>query len=369
MNAPQKLHNAGQSLWLDNINRKLLTSGTLGRYISELAVTGLTSNPTIFERAIANTSDYDEALRHHAGKGRDPEQVFFELALQDIVAAADLFRPIYERTSGVDGYVSLEVSPALADDTAATVAEAKRLHGLAMRSNLFIKIPGTEAGLPAIEQTIAAGIPVNVTLLFSAEQYLAAAEAYARGVARRIKARRDPNIASVASVFISRWDVAVQDSVPNELNDQLGVAVGKQCYSAYRSFLESERWERLKEKGAQPQRLLFASTGTKNPEWSDTFYVSALAARDTVNTMPEKTLLAFADHGEVESVLRDDGGHAEHTLARFTAAGIDVPALGKELQLRGRDSFVKDFKKLLDCIDAKINRLNENQSPPQASTH
>ncbi len=368
MNAPQKLHDAGQSLWLDNIHRELLTSGRLRRYISELSVTGLTSNPSIFERAIAGTSDYDEVLRHHAGKGRDPEQVFYELALQDIVAAADTFRPVYEKTAGVDGFVSLEVSPALADDTAGTVAEAKRLHGLAMRSNLFIKIPGTEAGLPAIEQTIAAGIPVNVTLLFSPEQYLAAAEAYARGVARRIKARRDPNIASVASVFISRWDVAVQDKVPDELKDHLGIAIGKQCYSAYRSFLASERWERLREKGAKPQRLLFASTGTKNPARPDTYYISALAARDTVNTMPEKTLLAFGDHGEVGTVLRDDGGHSEQTLARFTAAGVNLRALGKELQLRGRDSFVKDFKKLIDCVSQKINHLNGEQGVPRAAT-
>lgn len=368
MNAPQKLHDAGQSLWLDNIHRELLTSGTLKRYISELAVTGLTSNPSIFEHAIADTSDYDETLMSHAGKGLDPEQVFFELALEDITAAADVFRPIHLSTDGVDGFVSLEVSPALADDTEGTVAEAKRLHGLAKRSNLFIKIPGTPAGLLAIEQTIAAGIPVNVTLLFSTEHYLAAAEAYAKGIARRIKAGRDPNIASVASLFISRWDVAVKDKVPDELKDQLGIAIGTQCYAAYRGFLASERWERLRLKGARPQRLLFASTGTKNPARPDTYYISALAAPDTVDTMPEKTLLAFGEHGDVAGVLRDDGGDAERTLARFTAAGVDLSALGRQLQLEGRDSFVKDFQKLLDVVDSKINHLHEKHGVPRATT-
>jgi transaldolase len=367
MNAPQKLHDAGQSLWLDNIHRELLTSGTLNRYISELAVTGLTSNPSIFEHAIAGTSDYDETLLSYAGKGLSAEQVFFDLALQDIIAAADIFLPIHKRTAAVDGFVSLEVSPALADDAEGTIAEAKRLHGLAMRNNLFIKIPGTDAGLTAIEHTIAAGIPVNVTLLFSAEQYLAAAEAYAKGVARRIKAGRDPNVASVASVFISRWDVAANPHVPAELRDRLGIAVGQQCYAAYRQFLESERWERLKIKGAKPQRLLFASTGTKNPERPDTYYISALAAPDTVNTMPEKTLIAFGDHGEVTGVLRNDGGDSERALAHFTAAGVNLPALGKQLQLAGRDAFVKDFQKLLACVDSKVNQLHAKQGEPHAS--
>lgn len=368
MNAPQKLHDAGQSLWLDNIHRELLTSGTLKRYINDLAVTGLTSNPSIFEHAIAGTSDYDDALMEHTGKGLDPEKVFFEIALEDITAAADFFEPTHDGSSGVDGFVSLEVSPALADDTAGTVAEAKRLHGLAKRRNLFIKIPGTEAGLPAIEETIAAGIPVNVTLLFSLDHYLAAAEAYARGIERRIKAQLNPNVASVASVFISRWDVAVQDEVPDELKDQLGIAIGQQCYGAYRKFISSERWERLEEKGAQPQRLLFASTGTKNPERPDTYYISALAARDTVNTMPEKTLLAFGDHGEVGGVLRDDGGDAAETLARFSAAGVDLAALGTGLQIKARDAFVQDFEKLLDVVDTKINHLHEEHGVQRPST-
>jgi transaldolase len=353
MHPTQKLHDAGQSLWLDNITRDLLDGGTLERYVRELSITGLTSNPTIFDKAIEHSGAYDEAIRASEKKG---QELFFELAIDDLRQAADLFRPIFERTDGIDGWVSLEVSPLLAYDAASTIAEAARLHGQADRPNLFIKIPGTPEGLPAIEEAVLAGVPVNVTLLFSREHYLAAADAYMKGVERRVQAGLDPAVGSVASVFVSRWDVAVADQ-PDELHNRLGIAMAKRTYGAYREVLDSPRWERLANEGARPQRLLWASTGTKDPQASDVLYVRALAAPFTVNTMPEQTLLAFGDHGEVTEFLPADGGDAEETIAQFAGRGIDVDTLAARLQREGAQSFDESWNALLACIARKRDAL------------
>jgi transaldolase len=357
MKATQELHNLGQSLWLDNITRDLLDSGTLKRYIDELSVTGLTSNPTIFDHAIKNSTAYDPAIREKVSKGKSGESLFFELALEDLTRAAALFRPVHDRTEGVDGWVSLEVSPLLAYDTSSTLAAAKDLHARAGQANLFIKIPGTKEGLPAIEEAIFAGVPINVTLLFSREQYLAAAEAFLRGVERRIDAGLPPNVGSVASVFISRWDAAVMGKVPDSLRGQLGIAVAKRTYRAYREFLDSPRWQRALNAGARPQRLLWASTGTKDPKASDVLYIKALAAPFTVNTMPEGTLKALADHGELGAILPADGGDCEATLAEFAKAGIDVDVLATQLQEEGAKSFVSSWNELLAVIDSKSAAL------------
>ena len=353
MKATRILYDLGQSLWLDNITRNLLKTGVLRRYIDELSVTGLTSNPTIFDHAIKNSSDYDSAIKSKLAQGKSGEKLFFELALEDIREAADLFRPVHDRTCGVDGWVSLEVSPLLAHDTKSTIAEAKELHRQAQRRNVFIKIPGTPEGLPAIEEAIFAGVPINVTLLFSDDQYVAAANAFMRGIERRIEAGLQPDVASVASLFISRWDVAVTGKVPAELNNRLGIAVAKRTYKAYRDLLTSPRWMRAYNAGARPQRLLWASTGTKDPKASDVLYVKNLAAPFTVNTMPEGTLKALADHGEVGATLPADGGNAEEELARFVKAKIDVDALSRQLQDEGAKSFVKSWNDLMDVIGSK----------------
>ena len=353
MKATQLLHNLGQSLWLDNITRDLLNNGTLKRYIGELSVTGLTSNPTIFDHAIKNSSAYDEAIRDGLAAGQSGENLFFDLALEDITRAADLFRPVYDRTNGVDGWVSLEVSPLLAHDTASTLNEARELFARARRPNLFIKIPGTREGLPAIEEAIFAGVPVNVTLLFSREQYLAAAEAHLRGIERRIAAGLNPKIGSVASVFVSRWDGAVAGKAPAGLNNRLGIAVALRTYKAYLSLIGSPRWQRAYNEGAIPQRLLWASTGTKDPKAPDTLYIKSLAAPFTVNTMPEATMKAFADHGEVGSALPMDGGDCETVLAQFARAGFNVDALAAQLQDEGAKSFVKSWNDLLAVIASK----------------
>jgi transaldolase len=350
MNATRQLHDLGQSPWLDNITRDLLDSGTLKRYIDELSVTGLTSNPTIFDHAITNSPAYDAAIRRHAGRGVTDEALFFELALEDITRAADLFLPIHERTNGVDGWVSLEVAPVLAHDAAATIIAARELHARAGRRNVLIKIPGTREGLPAIEESIFAGVPVNVTLLFSREHYLAAAEAWLRGIERRIAAGFNPDVGSVASLFISRWDVAVTGKVPETLNAKLGIAVAARTYRAYHELLGSARWLRACNAGARPQRLLWGSTGTKDPEAPDTLYVSALAAPFTVNTVPEATLKALADHGQITDLLPSDGGDAETVLARFAQAGIDIDALAARLQEEGAAAFVKSWNELLSVI-------------------
>jgi transaldolase len=353
MRATAKLHGLGQSLWLDNITRDLLDDGRLQRYIDELSVTGLTSNPTIFENAIGSSAAYDEAIRRARRQGKSGEELFFDLALEDLGRAADLFRPTYERTNGVDGWVSLEVSPLLAYDTASTLAEARRLHERAGRPNLFIKIPGTKEGVPAIEEAIFAGVPINVTLIFSREHYLAAAEAFIRGIERRIEAGLDPHVASVASLFVSRWDAAVAGKVPDELANQLGIAIAKRTYAAYRSLLASPRWQRIYNLGGRPQRLLFASTGTKDPRASKVLYVRSLAAPFTVNTMPEKTLQTFAEHGDVGALLPADGGDCEDVLARFTRAGVDLDALAARLQEEGAAAFSKSWHGLLAVLESK----------------
>jgi transaldolase len=355
--APKALNKLGQSLWLDNITRELLDSGTLKRHIDELSVTGLTSNPTIFDHAISRNSWYDAEIRRQLEAGTSGEDLFFKLAIQDLSRAADLFLPTYQRTGTVDGFVSLEVSPTLAYDTKATIEQARTLHAQANKPNLFIKIPGTREGLPAIEESIFAGVPVNVTLLFSAEQCTAAASAYMTGLERRVSAGLSADVRSVASLFVSRWDVAVAGKVPAELRETLGVAVSKQTYKAYLDILESDRFQRLENVGARAQRLLFASTGTKDKAASDTFYVDALAAPNTVNTMPEATLLAFADHGRIPIALSRDGGDYDAVLAAHVKAGIDVPALAAQLQSDGAAGFVKSWKELLSAIESKSKVL------------
>jgi transaldolase len=357
MKATQQLHDMGQSLWLDNITRGLLSSGTLQRYIEALSVTGLTSNPTIFDQAIKNSDHYDNAIRQKAGEGKAGEALFFELAIEDLKQAADLFRPIHDATGSIDGWASLEVSPLLAHNTASTIKAAVGLHALARRPNIFIKIPGTPEGVPAIEAAIFAGVPINVTLLFSREHYLAAAEAYLRGIERRIAAGLDPRIASVASIFVSRWDVAVKDSVPEQMNNRLGIAIAMRTYKAYRDLLATSRWQRLDSAGALPQRLLWASTGTKDPAAPDTLYVEALAAPDTINTIPEKTLLAFADHGEVTDPLPVDGGFAEEVLAEFRREGIADEELAADLQREGAAAFAKSWGDLMYRIAEKSDAL------------
>jgi transaldolase len=361
MKATQLLHDLGQSLWLDNITRDLLDSGTLKKYVAELSVTGLTSNPTIFDHAIKNSSAYDATISKQLMKGEASEALFFELALEDLTQAADLFRPVYEHTNGIDGWVSLEVSPLLAHDTASTLAAAKDLFARAARPNLLIKIPGTKEGLPAIEEAIFSGIPVNVTLLFSREQYLAAAGAFLRGIERRIDAGLDPNVGSVASVFISRWDAAVASKTPDELHNQLGIAIAKRTYKAARDLLGSPRWARVYNLGARPQRLLWASTGTKDPKASDILYIKSLAAPFTVNTMPEGTLKALAAHTELGELLPADGGNCEEVLAQFAKAGIDVDALAARLQDEGAESFVKSWNDLMAVISSKSAALTASR--------
>jgi transaldolase len=354
----QKLHQSGVSLWLDNITRELLTSGTLEGYIKELSITGLTSNPTIFDHAIARTDFYDTAIQQKRKAGKSGEELFFELAIEDLHQAADLFRPIHDHTNGIDGWVSLEVSPLLAYDTTKTIQAARKLHQMVGCPNLFIKIPGTPQGLPAIEQAIFAGVPVNVTLLFSAEQYTAAADAYLRGIERRIAAGLNPDVRSVASIFISRWDKATMGKVPVELQNKLGIAVAQRAYKVYHQFLNSERMLRVMNFSAQPQRLLWASTGTKDPQASDILYIRSLIAPYTINTMPEESLLAFADHGELDSSLFADGGDSDQTIAAFEKAGIGYEQLASQLQTDGAASFVKSWNDLLTTIQAKERLVN-----------
>lgn len=357
MNATKRLYQKGQSLWLDNITRELLTSGTLHRYIDEFSITGLTSNPTIFHNAVKGNTAYDAAIGKLVEQGKSGEDLFFELAIEDLVQAADLLRPIYDRTCGVDGRVSLEVSPLLAHDSETTLIMAKELYARAGRPNFFIKIPGTKEGLPAIDEAIFAGVPINVTLLFSREQYLAAADAYLRGIERRISAGLAPDVASVASMFISRWDVAIKDKVPETLNNQLGIAIGKRTYQAYCELMASPRWQRAFNAGARPQRLMMASTGTKDPNAPDVLYIERLIAPLTINTMPESTLKAFADHGGIGPTLSADGGDCEAVLAKFTQVGVDIDALAARLQDEGAVSFVKSWNQLIEIIASKSAKL------------
>jgi transaldolase len=357
MNKVQQLHALGQSLWLDNITREILDNGALRRYMSEFAITGLTSNPTIFDEAIGTTGAYDDSIRDKAKAGKSGETLFVELALEDLRRAADLFRPAFDATDGVDGWVSMEVSPLLANDTPGSVDAAARIYAQAERPNLYVKIPGTAEGVPAIEESIFDGVPINVTLLFSRAQYVASAEAYLRAIERRIGAGRDPRVASVASLFVSRWDKAVGDKAPPELRNRLGIAIGGRTYRAYRELLASPRWNKLAAAGARPQRLLWASTGTKDPKASDTLYVEALAAPDTIDTIPEKTLRAFAEHGKLSGVMAEDGGDAEAVLADFASAGIDTDALAIQLQRDGAQTFVKSWRELMTRIAEKSDAL------------
>jgi transaldolase len=357
MTITQKLHDLGQSLWLDNITREILDNGTLRRYIDDLSVTGLTSNPTIFDEAIGNTAAYDAGIRQKAQAGLSGEELFVELALEDLRRAADLFRPVFDRTQGIDGWVSMEVSPLLANDTKSTIDAALRIHRQANRPNLYVKIPGTAAGAPAIEEAIFAGVPVNVTLLFSREHYLQVAEAYTRGIERRIAAKLDPRINSVASLFVSRWDKAVSDKVPVELRNRLGIAIAQRIYRAHCELIAGKRWRDLEAAGARKQRMLWASTGTKDPKAPAGLYVEALAAPDTIDTMPEKTLLAFAAGGKVGSVMARDGGDAEQVIGLFAKAGIDVDALAAKLQTEGAESFVKSWTELMKRIADKSAAL------------
>ena len=357
MKATQRLHEMGQSLWLDNITRGLLTSGTLRRYIQEFSVTGLTSNPTIFDHAIKNSHDYDKAIRRKTKQGKCGEALFFELALEDLAQAADLFRPIYDQTDTVDGWVSLEVSPLVAHDTAKTIAAARELHARSRRPNIYIKIPGTNEGLPAIEEAIFLDVPVNVTLLFSCEQYLAAANAYLRGIERRIAAGLKPDVSSVASMFISRWDVAVSGKAPEDLRNQLGIAIAGRTYAAYRRLIDSPRSQRLLNSGARSQRLLWASTGTKDPAASDLLYIEALASPFTVNTMPEGTLNALADHGDFHRTLQAHGGNCQEVLTRFARSGIDLGELATRLQEEGARSFSNSWEDLMASIATKSEVL------------
>ncbi|HYM34685.1 MAG TPA: transaldolase [Steroidobacteraceae bacterium] len=359
MKTTQQLHDLGQSLWLDNITRGLLTSSTLHKYIREFSVTGLTSNPTIFDNAIKDADFYDAAIRQKAAVGKSGEALFYELALEDLTQAADLFRSVFNTTDGIDGWVSLEVSPLLAYDTAGSIAAAAQLHARAKRPNLFIKIPGTPTGIHAIEESIFNGVPINVTLLFSREQFVAAAEAYMRGIERRIAAGLDPKVASVASIFVSRWDVAIQDKVPEHLRNRLGIAIARRTYKSYCELLASARWKKLEAAGAQVQRLLWASTGTKDPQAADTLYIEALAAPNTINTMPENTLHALAEHGRVKDMMPRDGGDAEEMLAAFAHEGVNAAELAAQLQRDGTSAFSKSWKDLLDCLANKSVALKQ----------
>lgn len=347
------LHRQGVSLWLDNITRKMLDNGVLQQYITEFSVTGLTSNPSIFEAAIAKTGDYDEAIRKGSNDGLSDEEVFFNLAIEDIQRAADLFLPAYKATNGLDGYVSIEVSPLLAFDAENTIKAAKAIHDKVNRPNVFIKIPGTRQGLRAIERSIAEGIPINVTLLFSAEQYEAAANAYLKGVESRIEKGLNPDIRSVASVFISRWDKAVADKTPDGLKNKLGLAVSHKIYYSYLIFLGSQRIHKAMNSGVMPQRLLWASTGTKDPNASDILYVKNLVVPYTVNTIPENTLHAFADHGDSSQLMPGNIIEAEEIISQFKDLSVDYFQLAEQLQSEGAEAFRKSWYNLLESIALK----------------
>lgn len=357
MSNTHDLHQLGQSLWLDNITRDILDDGTLKKYIDEFDVTGLTSNPTIFDKAISGSEAYDDAIAKKATSGQSPEEMFVELALEDLRRAAELFKPVFISSDKVDGWVSMELSPLLAADTKGSIESAKEIHKQAATDNLLVKIPGTPEGIPAIEESIFNGIPINVTLLFSAEQYLAAAHAYLRGIERRIEAGRDPLVGSVASLFVSRWDKASADGLPEELQNKLGIAMSQRAHRAYRELLASRRWKKLADAGAKPQRLLWASTGVKDPKARDTLYLEALAAPDTVNTIPEKTLKAFADHGKVGKPMADDGGDGEAMLKKIADAGVDIDALAEQLQKEGAESFVESWNHLIKGVADKAKKL------------
>ncbi len=359
MNPAQQLHQAGQSLWLDSINRKMLRDGTLSRYIHDLALTGLTSNPTILGHAMAASSDYDDSLRAHLAAGtREPEELVFSVAMEDITAAADLFRPVWERTDGVDGYVSIEVPPGLAYDTDRSIEVARRLHQQAGRPNVLVKIPGTPQGLLAMEQLVAEGIGINVTLLFSDAHYQQTAQAYIRALERRAEAGQGLDVPSVASLFVSRWDTAADQLLPPGLHGRLGLAVTQQVYASYRALLSEQRWTTLAAAGARPQRVLWASTSTKDPDLPDTYYLEKLAAPDTINTMPEKTLLAYVDHGGPVELMHPADAATDRDLAEVASHGIDIDALGQSLQRQGAHAFEADWATLVEAISGKVDSLD-----------
>jgi transaldolase len=365
LNPAQRLHALGQSLWLDSISRLMLRSGALARYVSELAVTGLTSNPTILGHAMAAGSDYDHSLARLVDAGvTDAQDLVYSLALEDLAEAAALFRPAWERTAGVDGYVSLEVPPDVAYDAQATIALARRLHDQAGFPNLLVKIPGTPPGLTAMEETITAGIGVNVTLLFSDTHYLRTADAYLRALERRRAAGLDLNVPSVASVFISRWDAAADPLLPPALHGRLGLAMAQKTYSSHLQLLSDKRWQTLAEAGARPQRVLWASTSTKDPDLPDSYYLGRLAAPDTIDTVPEKTLLAFADHGDPDQRLAPDYAAAERTISAIADAGVDVDILAERLQRQGAGAFGADWAALLDAMREKAGGPAAGGSSP-----
>jgi transaldolase len=358
VNPARQLHEAGQSLWLDSINRAMLGSGDLARYVDQLAVTGLTSNPTILGHAMAASHDYEGSLRALLAQGvSGPQDLVYAAAFEDLGQAANLFRPAWQASGGEDGYVSVEVPPDLAYDAPATVALARHLHAMAGFPNLLVKVPGTPQGLTVLEELVDAGIGVNVTLLFSDTHYLRTAEAYMRALERRLARGEDLAVPSVASVFVSRWDKAADSLLPKPLHGRLGVAMAQKVYSSYQSLLASDRWRDLEAGGARPQRVLWASTSAKDPALPDTYYVEKLASPGTINTMPEKTLIAFADHGTVGEMLRDDYASGEETVAEVAAKGVDVDALGESLQRQGARAFSADWSALLDAIAAKASSI------------
>jgi transaldolase len=350
----------GQSVWIDYLSRRFVADGELAALVDE-GVVGVTSNPTIFQGAIAEGDAYDGQLREVLKTESDPKEVFLALAVQDIQAACDVLRPVYER--GPDGFVSLEVDPTLAHDTDATITEAKRLHELVDRPNLFIKIPATKAGLPAIEETIAAGIPVNVTLIFSLDRHREVAEAYIRGLQRRADAGGDlSRLASVASFFVSRVDTEADKRLDaigghGELKGTLAIANAKLAYATYKEVFAGARWEALQAKGATAQRCLWASTSTKNPAYRDVLYVEELVGADTVDTMPRETVEAFLDHGEVRASLEEDVDGARRTLEAFAAAGIDYDDVVETLEREGVEKFAKSFEQLFADVEAKRDQL------------
>jgi transaldolase len=354
MNATSKLQELGQSLWLDNISRNMIDTGLLQTYISDFSITGLTSNPSIFTKAVAGGSDYDAQIASERATGATPEEIVLRLMVQDLRRAADLFAPIHKATSGKDGWVSIEVSPYLINDAKGSLEWAQRLHAQMDRANAFVKIPGTQQGAVAIEEAIFQGIAINVTLLFSRDQYVAVAEAYMRGIERRIDGGLDPKVRSVASVFVSRWDAAAAKQGRADLRNRLGLAVAADVWDAYQSILASERWQTLAKAGAMPQTLLWASTGVKDPEADDTLYITALAAPETINTMPDATLRAFADHGAVGKggTLDREAGAKLRRVA--TEGGLDLDALAGKLQVDGGDAFVTAWDELLKRVEGKV---------------
>jgi transaldolase len=365
VNRLRALHDAGVSIWLDTLSRELLDSGRFAGLIADCAVTGATSNPTIFAKAITGSDRYDDQLRAAAAAGRrDPQELFFELALEDVGRAADLLRATYEASGGRDGFVSLECTPDLADDTQATIDQALELWSRLDRPNVMIKVPATGAGIPAIEELTARGVNVNITLLFSLERYEQVIDSYVSGVERRVAAGRPVDaISSVASFFVSRVDAKVDPLLPagSDLRGRVAIANAQRAYARSLERFGDERWLTLRESGARPQRPLWASTGTKDPSYSDVLYVEELIAPETVNTMPETTLRAFADHGRVGGTIGIEGSFADETLNLAAEAGVDLATVTAQLEREGVRSFCDSYHDLLDCIVTKLQPLAAGQ--------